>query len=309
VLSQKQTAISAVKKALQKSKKTVVWILKIILPVSLFVSFLQYWGVIELISAALTPLFIFLGLPGEAAIVFISIIFLTLYAPIAIIATLSLSLREITILALMCLISHNLIVETAVQSKTGSSAWFIALLRISSSIVVALCLNWLLPADMGRALLSGQTVEVPTSVMEVLLNWVKMACNITIKLIIIVTLLMFLQSFLKEFHWLDKLSKPFAPIMNLLGLDSQSSFLWIVAQIVGLTYGSAVLLEEVNEHALPQRQVNLLNYHIAVNHSLLEDTFLFVAIGVPILWILIPRLIVALIIVWTMRAFYYFHRK
>jgi len=71
------------------SAKTIWWLLKIIIPISLTVSLLQYWGVIAVFATFLAPAFSLLGLPGESAIVFISSIFLSLYAPIAIIATLS----------------------------------------------------------------------------------------------------------------------------------------------------------------------------------------------------------------------------
>jgi len=46
---------------------------------------------------------------------------------------------------------------------------------------------------------------------------------------------------------------------------------------------------------------NLLNFHIAINHSLLEDTLLFVAIGVSAGWIIGTRVILSIIVVWTAR--------
>ena len=116
-----QRILGSTASALPKARKTIWWLLKIILPISLLVSLLQHYGIIAWVSGYLTPLFSIIGLPGESAIVFITSIFLSLYAPIAIIATLPLDMREITILALMCLISHNMIIESAVQKKTGSS--------------------------------------------------------------------------------------------------------------------------------------------------------------------------------------------
>ena len=95
----------------------------------------------------------------------------------------------------------------------------------------------------------------------------------------------------------------FAPLMKLMGLSRESSFLWFVAQTVGLTYGSAVLLEELEENNLPQKDVNLLNYHIAINHSLLEDTSLFWVMGVPLFWITIPRILLAIAFVWLVRLY------
>lgn len=295
--------LSCFKLALKKASKTVLWLLKIILPISLFVSFLQFFGVIDWLSFILSPFFAYLGLPGEAAIVFISSIFLALYAPIAIIATLPLGVREMTILALMCLISHNMIVETAVQRKTGSSPWIIFPLRLGMSIVAALLLNWLLPDQMGDITGSVQTAVVYESIWAMLWDWCIMAFFLVLKMSAIISGLMFLQVVLKEFKILDVVARLFAPFMKVMGLSSDSSFLWLVAQTVGLTYGSAILLEELEDHDMNAEDVNLLNYHIAVNHSLLEDTSLFWSMGVPLFWITIPRFLLAVAFVWIVRAY------
>lgn len=286
--------------ALPKAGKTVWWLLKIILPISLAVSFLQYWGVIAWLAVVLAPVFSIIGLPGESAIVFISSIFLSLYAPIAIMATLALDMREITILALMCLISHNMFVETAIQKKTGSSAMIMFLLRICTSFFAAFALNLLLPAQLGPALVVENAI-VPATVWDVLHGWLWGAGSLILKITLIVTGLMIMQNILKEFRILNVISRIFAPFMSLMGLSKDSSFLWFVAQTVGLAYGSAIMIEEVERKEISRHDANLLNYHIAINHSLLEDTLLFVAIGVPGSWIVAPRLILAIAAVWIVR--------
>ncbi|MFZ4726552.1 MAG: nucleoside recognition domain-containing protein [Paludibacter sp.] len=292
---------SSTLRAFPTAGKTILWLLKIIIPISLAVSLLQYWGIIASIANILEPAFSLIGLPGESAIVFISSIFLTLYAPIAVIATLSLDMREITILALMCLISHNLFVESAVQKKTGSSAIIMFLLRIITSFIGAYLLNLLLPDHIGGNLVAQKTV-VFNNITDMLTSWLVGASWLVLKITLIITGLMILQSILKEFKILDILSKIFAPLMRLLGLSADSSFLWFVAQTIGLTYGSAVLIEEVENNEISLANANLLNYHIAINHSLLEDTLLFVAIGVPAGWIIAPRFILAIIVVWGVRG-------
>ncbi|HRZ96445.1 MAG TPA: nucleoside recognition protein, partial [Paludibacter sp.] len=86
--------------------------------------------------------------------------------------------------------------------------------------------------------------------------------------------------------------------MKIFGLSTDSSFLWFVSQTLGLTYGAAVMIESVENKEISPKNANLLNYHIAINHSMLEDTLIFVAIGVPAGWIMIPRIILATIVVW-----------
>lgn len=295
-----QRTLLASKNALPKARKTIWWLLKIIIPTSLVVTILQHFGAISFISVLLTPVFSLIGLPGESAIVFISSIFLPLYAPIAIIANLALNMREITILALMCLISHNMIVETAIQRKTGSSYPVMFLLRIITSFISAAMLNWLLPESMGEGY-SSQIMIEQNGFSAMILQWLVSAGWLIVKIVLIITGLMILQNILKEFKILTFLSSAFAPLMKIFGLSKDSSFLWLVGQTLGLTYGSAVMIEQVEEKEIDAPDANLLNYHIAINHSLLEDTLLFVAIGVPVLWITFPRILLAIVAVWIVR--------
>ena len=294
--------LKSTKQALPKARKTVWWLLKLILPISLAVSLLQYWGIIAYIAQYLSPAFSIIGLPGESAIAFISSLFLPLYAPIAIIATLALDMREITILGLMCLISHNMFVESAIQRKTGSSATVMFLVRVVASFVAAYVLNLLLPAQIGQAFSTSKAILFD-NITDMLVFWLKGAGSLIIKITVIVTALMVLQNILKEFKIMDLISRLFAPVMKVMGLSPTSSFLWLVSQIVGLTYGSAIMIEAVEKNEITSSNANLLNYHIAINHSLLEDTLLFVAIGVPAFWIVIPRIILAMIVVWSVRLF------
>ena len=294
--------------AIPKAGKTIWWLLKIILPISLIVSFLQYWGIVSLIASFLSPALSFIGLPGESAVVFITSIFLPLYAPIAIITTLPLDLREITILALMCLISHNLFVETAVQKKTGSSALIMFFLRLSTSLIGAFILNLLLPEHIGSSHTIQQSIVFP-NVQDMLYSWMISAGLLSLKISLIITGLLILQNILKEFNILIVIARTFAPLMRLLGLSRDCSFLWFIAQTLGLAYGSAVSIEAVESKTISLRNANLLNYHIAINHSLLEDTLLFVAIGVPVGWIVAPRFILAILVVWSVRGIAKFRHK
>jgi hypothetical protein len=291
----------SIKSALNKSGKTIWWLLKIIIPISLLVSFLQYWGVIAQIAGVLTPAFSLIGLPGESAVVFITSIFLPVYGPIAIISTLPLDMREITILAIMCLISHNLFVETAVQKKTGSSALCMFFLRISMSIIAAIILNRLLPENIGSRHVAQQSLKF-LNVQDMLSKWVINTGFLSLKISLIIGGLMILQNILKEFNLLILIAKIFAPLMRIMGLSTDSSFLWFIAQTLGLGYGSAIMIDNVENKTISLKDVNLLNYHIAINHSLLEDTLLFVAIGVPAGWIISTRVILAILVVWCVRG-------
>jgi hypothetical protein len=291
-----------VKSAMPTALKTSLWFLKITISISLAVTLLNHFGVLNILSKALSPAFNLIGLPGEAALVYITSSLLNVYSAIAVITSLDFTLREMTIIAIMSLVAHNLIVETTVQKRTGSKAWHIIVLRIVSSFVAAIILNFLLPDKMGNSLLGMHQLTNPT-LQEVLSTWLVSSLKLSLKIVILITLLMILQRILLEFKINELLTRIFSPILKLMGLPRSTSIMWIAANLLGLAYGSAVMIEEVESGRITKQDADLLNYHIAVSHSNLEDLLLFAAIGVSAWWLLLPRLGIAIVVVWGRRLF------
>ncbi|WP_352421402.1 nucleoside recognition domain-containing protein [Proteiniphilum sp.] len=287
--------------AFRKSGYTTWWLLKIILPVSLIVRLLDYWGILAFMAGLLDPVFAYLGLPGSTAIVFITSIFLPLYAPLAIITSMSITLRELTILALMCQISHNLPVESAIQARTGTPFWTVTALRISMSIVMGLILNLILPQDMGNPTFVQTDLAEIFSLGGLLLVWLKSALQVTLLIAVIVFSLNLLYKLLDAYSLISKLSKGIEPLLRFFGLPASTGFLWLIGYIVGLTYGGALMMDQMKEGKVNRTDANLLNYHLAMSHSILEDNILFIALGVSVWWVLGVRLTLAWIVVWVRR--------
>ena len=287
---------------LRNALKTALWIIRIIVPVSFVVTLLDFYGIIEWISTYTAPLFHLIGLQGNAAVVYFSSLFLPLYAPIAIIATLPLSMREITILALMCLITHNLPIECAVQRRSGTPFWQTLVLRLTFSILGGFLLNLILPESLSLTTQTETltaTISQSSTLNSQLLNWLTNTASLCIKIILIITALMYGQFLLKRYGIINKIARPLAPLMRLCGLHPDSAFLWLVAQIVGLTYGAGIMAQEIEESGADREELHRINLHICVNHSLIEDTAIFCMLGVAWYFLIVPRLIFAIIIVQT----------
>ena len=200
----------------------------------------------------------------------------------------------------MSLIAHNLIVETAVQKKTGSKAWHMVALRIITSVFAAVILNYLLPAQMGASTIGVHQIANPT-LKEVLLTWGISSLKLSLKIVVLITLLMILQKILLEFKITILLTSIFSPILKVFGLPKSTSLMWIAANLLGLAYGAAIMIDEVQSERITKQEADLLNYHIAISHSNLEDLLLFAAIGISAWWLLLPRLGIAMVAVWGRR--------
>ena len=290
-----------VKKALPVAIKTSVWFLKIMLPVSLFVTLLSYFNILPYISSFASPLFTLIGLPGDAALVFVTSIFTNIYTVIALLSTLDFSVRESLIMATMCLISHNFVVETIVLQKTGSSAVWMVILRVLGSFVAAIGLNWLLPEMNGKMM--AETV-VSLGFWETMLHWLESSVMLGLKIVLVISGLMILQRLLEEFGILKILSAMLSPLMRLFGLNPYVAFLWLVGNTVGLAYGSAIMMDYAKMGKLGHQEADLLNHHLAISHSQLEDPLLFAVMGLPAGWLIFPRVVLAMVVVWIRRGIY-----
>ena len=289
--------IATVQSAIPPALATVWWMLRITVIVSFSVKILQYLGVVAWISNLLNPIFQIMGLPGEAALVFISAYFVNIYSAIAVIATLELSYRAITILAVMCLCAHNIFIETAIQKKTGSSAVRIVALRTVSAFLMAFVLNLIIPDSTVMALSTASIAE-SAGLFAVFQAWGISTLQLVVKMFVLIMLLSILQRLLNEYGIIKWISTIFSPILKVFGLPKKTSFLWFVANILGLAYGGAIMIEESKQKRISQEDADLLNHHIAVSHSNLEDVILMASVGASVLWMLVSRWVLAAIVVW-----------
>lgn len=118
------------------------WVLaKIMIPVYFFVTLLSYTPVLEWISKLLAPVMNIVGLPGEAALALVLGNAINLYAALGVITGLTLTAKEITIIAVMLSFSHSLFPETAVAKKTGISATGVIMIRFTLAILSGIVLN------------------------------------------------------------------------------------------------------------------------------------------------------------------------
>lgn len=288
-----------VQTALPQGMKTALWLLKLTIPVSFAVFLLDFFGLLNVFAGWVAPVFKLIGLSGQASIILITSIFTNIYSVIAVMTTLGIGYREGTILAVMCLISHALIVETAIQKKTGSAPWRIITIRLTASFIAAWMLNLMLPGEMATG--TGNIIESAREWMPSLTDWAKAMAVTTLKIVVLVNLLLILQKILNEFGLIQWILKPFIPLLRIMGLPANTGFLWMVAYTLGLSYGGAIMISQSEEGKLSKEDADLLNHHIAISHSQLEDTLLFVAMGYHLAILVLPRMMLAIVYVWIRR--------
>ena len=109
---------------------------------------------------------------------------------------------------------------------------------------------------------------------------------------------MVVQSMIESYRLLAPLSRMLSPLMSLFGLPRQASYMWLVGNVLGISYGSAVMVELEDKGLVTREEANDVNYHLIMNHSMLEDTIVFAATGISALLLISIRLSFALVLVW-----------
>lgn len=295
-------ALGCLVQGVQAGVRTWWWLVKMMLPITFGVAVLQWLGVIGTISRWLTPAFSYIGLDGEGVLTFLTATLTSIYAAIGVMGTLNLDFRSVTIVAVMTLIAHNLIVESVVQRRSGCrSGWGMAALRLTMAIFTAWILNRILPADFTGRLLLEHREAGELSFGAILRNWALTQARLFPLMLAMIVSLNVLQQILREFSLIDYLTAPMASVMRFFGLSRDCAFLWIVLNTLGLAYGASVMIGEVESGRIARRDARLLNAHAAMTHSTLEDTLLYFTLGLGLFWLLVPRVIMAMAVVWTMR--------
>ena len=305
--SHKEKIIRCVKSVLPSTTKTCIWLLKITVGVSFAIMFLKYFNILPWFSNLLAPVFNAIGLPGEAALPFVTGYFVNVYAAISVAVSFDFDVRALTILSTMVLCAHNMITETAVQKKTGTSAVRIIIIRTISAFGLAFFLNRFLPGEVVQSLGSAQTADM--EFMVLFKEWLRSTLGVVTKMTVLIYTLAIVQKLLAEYgviRWISRFLKYF---LAFFGLPARTSFLWIVANTLGLAYGAAVMMEEVENGNVNKRDIDLLNTHICISHSNLEDLLLLTAMGATWYILLFSRWMASFLLVWELRAEYYIKDK
>lgn len=300
----KERIKKAILQVLPSSGKTSWWMIRVTVVVSLAMMLLKYFNILPLISDAISPVFKWFGLPGSAALAYLSGYFVNNYSAIAVMSTLGLDWRSTTILATMLLCSHSMVIETAVLAKTGASSARMVIVRTLSGLILGFLLNLILP-DTGKAFADVAAAQWTLPFKETFLQWLWPTLRLCVVMTLIIYTLNIVQKLLNEFGIMDVIAGKLNPVMRLMGLPGKTAFLWIVANVVGLSYGAAAMLDEIEGGNIGHRDVLLLDSHICINHSNFEDLTLYAAIG-GVWWVmLVIRLLMAIALTWEQKLEFY----
>ncbi|HEX2729818.1 MAG TPA: nucleoside recognition domain-containing protein, partial [Rubrobacteraceae bacterium] len=259
---------------------------------------LQYTAIYETLLSGLTPVMALIGLPKESAIPLTLGNLLNLYAAIGAMLTMDLTVKQVFVLALMLGFSHGLPLEAAICRKIGVSVLLVVSFRITLALAAAFAVNalWSGGGEIARYGFVPAAEAEPSGWMEILLAGLQAAISGIVQLAVIVIPVMLMIRILKDIGVLERFAQLMRPLMRPLGIAPRGAVTMAGGLIFGLAFGAGVIIEQVREQKFTRRELTLMILFLCVCHAVIEDTLIFIPLGINVLPLLLIRLTAAILL-------------
>lgn len=290
--------MQTLKKGFIAGLKTTWSLGKIIFPITLLVTMLQFTPVLPFIIDLVAPLMGLFGLSGDAAIPLVLGNALNLYAGIAGILSLELTVKEVFILAVMLSFSHNIFIETGVALKVGVKLWVVLTVRFGLAALSGIVINlfWKGGGETAQYGFAPPAAATPEGWEGIFLLGLEKASFGVLQLALIVIPLMIMIQVLKDKHYLQRISEAMGPLTRLLGVQKNASVTLASGLVFGLAMGAGVMIQAVQEDGVSRKDATLVFIFLVACHAIVEDTLIFIPLGIPIWPLLAIRVATALIL-------------
>jgi hypothetical protein len=293
---------------IKRGWRSFVQICQIIIPVSLLVTLLQWTGWLDQLSFLFNPLMGLINLPPQAALPIISGMFINIHAAIAAMVAMPFTIEQMTLIAIFTMICHSLITEGTIQHKSGMNIIKITLIRITVAVLTVLIVSQFL-GDTSQSIMVPVPLTVASPLLTVVRDWAISLIALLPRILGILMAVMIMLEFFESLGWADHSVKFFRPLVRILGLSEQTATLWVISAVFGLLYGGAIIIDKARKKFLNKEELERLNISIGINHSMVENPALFLALALNPFWLWVPMLVMAITAVQAYRIVHYLRNK
>ena len=283
---------------------------RIMIPTLLVVKLAQEVGIDDLLVFLFAPLMAAMDLPAALALVLVTTLLTNPYAGLIVASTLpevsQLTVGQTSIVALFMLFTHGLPLEGMVSSRVGVRLWFVVVLRLGVGFLSGMLLaqifaitGWFsAPATITLFHILGENIVTDTSWFGWLRDQIMGLVVVQLVIIILVASLELLR--IMRFEQLMRWA--LSPILRIMGIGNRASTIAIVGVMLGLSFGSGLLMKDVATGTIPKKDVFGVVCFINLIHSVVEDTAVVALLGPSLFVIIAFRFAVAVLITFLAMA-------
>jgi len=131
--------------------------------------------------------------------------------------------------------------------------------------------------------------------METIINLFMNLLSFTWSITKVIIPLMLVMEIFKDLKIIEKISKKIKPATDLFTLNENSGISLVIGIVFGLLFGAGAIIQSTKEHDIDKRSVFLICMFLSLCHAVIEDTFVFGAIGANYVVVLGSRIFAAVL--------------
>ncbi len=298
---------SAVKASFKDAVVVSLSMFRMMIPIIIGVKILMLLDLIQYLAIPLEPIMALVGLPAGLGLAWATGMAVNIYSGMMVFAALvptmdPLTSAQASVFALMLLIAHSLPVEGKVAQQCGVKMFPQILIRIVGAIIAGLLTHWVLE-------LTGWLADPAVFVWKFeasdpnLIMWALNEIKNLFLLFCVIFFLMMLKRVMDYFSITTFLNALLRPVLRLMGIGPNAATITVVGICMGLIYGSGLIIREVKEGTVCDRDVFSSITLMGLAHALVEDTILLGLIGGDVIITLGVRLLFAMVAVSILSRF------
>ncbi len=290
------------------SVKVSLTLFKVMIPVIIAVKILKELGLIEYLAVPFTPIMELMGLPAQTGLVWVTGMAVNIYSALIVWISLvpdmgMLSVAQATVLGTVILIAHSLPVEVKIAQQCGVAFWPQFVLRVLAGLAAGFVLhaifasgNWFQEPSTIILAVKDQSVDLGAWAWGELTNLAWIFC--------IILGLMVMMRILDGIGITRLCIRVLSPVLRLIGIGDNAGSITIVGLILGISYGSGLILNEVRKGHVGQKDLFASLSLMGLSHALIEDTLLLAAVGANLIGTFWFRLLFSLFVIGLLTRWY-----
>lgn len=276
-------------------------LMRILIPATIVVKILDEIGATVWLGKILGPIMGIVGLPEEMGLVWAVALLTNIYTGLVMFYNFALTdtvtVAQISILGAMFLIGHAIPVEGAIAKALGFSWRLTLLVRVGGAIFFGFVFNLIYSAlNFGSEpikMLWKPNLTTSSS----LIDWCMDQLSLFASIFVIIAVLIIVLRLLKVLGIEALMHKLLYPLLRGLTLGKEAANITIIGMTLGVTYGAGLLMDEVKQGHITQRDTILVVGFLSICHSVIEDTLLIMLLGADLSAILWGRAIFAILVI------------